>query len=62
MKAVELRNKSAEELAKHLDGLQQEQFKLRMSKGTGQLSHTHRLKEIRREIARAKTVLEQKGK
>ena len=62
MNAVELRKKSAEELAKHLDGLQQEQFKLRMSKATGQLSQTHRLGEVRREIARVRTVMAQKGK
>jgi large subunit ribosomal protein L29 len=62
MTAVELRNKSAEELAKHLAGLQQEQFKLRMSKATGQLSQTHRLGEVRREIARVRTVMAQKGK
>ena len=61
MNAVELRKKSADELAKHLVELQQEQFKLRMSKATGQLSRTHRLLEVRREIARTRTVMEQKG-
>lgn len=61
MKAVDLRKKGAEELAKHLNDLQQKQFKLRMKKATGQLSQTHELLEVRREIARAKTVIEQKG-
>jgi large subunit ribosomal protein L29 len=61
MKAVDLRKKGAEELAKHLNELQQKQFKLRMKKATGQLSQTHELLEVRREIARAKTVIEQKG-
>lgn len=61
MKTAELRNKNVEELGKHLVELQQEQFKLRMSKATGQLARTHRLKEVRREIARARTVLGQKG-
>lgn len=61
MKAVDMRNKSAEDLVKHLRELQQKQFKLRMSKATGQLAKTHELVEVRREIARAKTVLEQKG-
>ncbi|MFZ5723524.1 MAG: 50S ribosomal protein L29 [Pseudomonadota bacterium] len=61
MKAVDLRAKSAEELAKHLQDLQQKQFKLRMQKATGQLAKTHELVEVRRGIARAKTVLEQKG-
>ena len=62
MKASELRNKSVEELNKHLVELQQEQFKLRMSKATGQLAHTHRLQAVRRDIARARTVLQQKVK
>lgn len=62
MKAVDLRKKSAEELGKHLVELQQEQFKLRMSKATGQLAQTHRLQAVRREIARTRTILEQKGK
>ena len=62
MKAVDLRQKSAEEVAKHLTELQQKQFKLRMRKATGQLTQTHELVEVRRDIARAKTILEQKGK
>ncbi len=62
MKTVELRNKSSEELTKHLESLQQKQFKLRMKKATGQLTQTHELVEVRREIARAKTVIGQKGK
>ncbi len=62
MKAVELRKKSGEELAKQLTELLQEQFKLRMSKATGQLNHTHRLQEVRRAIARVRTVIGQKGK
>lgn len=61
MKAVELRKKGAEELGKHLVELQHEQFKLRMSKATGQLARTHRVKEVRREIARTRTIIEQKG-
>ncbi len=62
MNAVELRKKSGEELEKKLRELQQEQFKLRMSKATGQLPKTHRLKEVRRDIARTRTFLDMKGK
>jgi large subunit ribosomal protein L29 len=62
MKASELRDKSIEELGKELNGLLREQFNLRMQKGTGQLSKTHRVGEVRREIARVKTVLNQKAK
>ncbi len=62
MKASELRDKSVEDLGKELNGLLREQFNLRMQKGTGQLSKTHRVGEVRREIARVKTVLNEKAK
>ena len=62
MKASELRDKSVEDLGKELHGLLREQFNLRMQKGTGQLSKTHRVGEVRREIARVKTVLNEKAK
>lgn len=62
MKASELRDKSVEDLGKELNGLLREQFNLRMQKGTGQLSKTHRVGEVRREIARVKTILNQKAK
>jgi len=62
MKATELRDKSVEDLAKELNGLLREQFNLRMQKGTGQLSKPHRVGEVRREIARVKTVLNEKAK
>ncbi len=61
MNAVEMGKKNAEDLTKHLRDLQQKQFKLRMQKATGQLTKTHELVEVRREIACAKTVLGQKG-
>jgi large subunit ribosomal protein L29 len=57
MKANELREKTAEELNTSLEELLKEQFNLRMQKGTGQLSRPSRMKEVRREIARIKTVL-----
>ena len=60
MKASELREKSSEELhQQHLDLLEQ-QFKLRMQKVSGQLSRTHELGEVRRDIARVKTILNEK--
>ena len=61
MKAVELRDKSAEELNGQLLQLREEQFKLRMQKATGQLGQTHLLKENQRAIARVKTVLHEKA-
>lgn len=57
MNAKELREKSAEELNTELLGLLREQFNLRMQKGTGQLSQSHRMKAVRRDIARIKTVM-----
>jgi large subunit ribosomal protein L29 len=61
MKASELREKSSEDLNKQLLTLREEQFKLRMQKATGQLGQTHLLKQNQREIARVKTVLNEKA-
>ncbi|MDH5182675.1 MAG: 50S ribosomal protein L29 [Gammaproteobacteria bacterium] len=61
MKASELREKKAEELTSEMHGLLREQFNLRMQRATGQLGKPHRIKEIRRDIARIKTVLNAKA-
>jgi large subunit ribosomal protein L29 len=61
MKAKDLREKSIDELNKELLELMQTQFNLRMQKGTGQLSQPHRFKEVRREIARVQTILNEKA-
>lgn len=61
MKSQELQAKSVEELNKELLSQMEEQFRLRMQKGTGQLNQTHLLKQTRRNIARLKTVLRQKA-
>ena len=61
MKAKELREKSAEELKDQLSTLLEDQFKFRMQKATGQLGQTHLLKSTRRDIARVKTLLQQKA-
>lgn len=60
MKASEMREKSAEELNTELLKLREEQFKLRMAMSTGQLGQPHLLKQAKRDIARVKTVLQQK--
>lgn len=62
MKANELRGKSVAELKQDLLGLLREQFNLRMQKGTGQLSQTHRIRSVRHGIARLYTVLNEKTK
>ncbi len=61
MKANELRQKSADELKNELMGLLKEQFNLRMQAGTGQLTQSHRVRQVRRDIARVKSVLTEKA-
>lgn len=61
MKASELREKSVEELNGELLTQLKAQFKLRMQAATGQLGQTNLLKQARRDIARIKTVLNQKA-
>ena len=61
-KVSELLKQSEEDLNGELLHLQEEQFKLRMRKSTGQLGQVHLLKQNRRDIARVKTVLAQKAK
>ena len=58
--AKELRAKAPSELQESLLQLKKEQFNLRFQKATGQLEGTARVREVRREIARIKTVLREK--
>ncbi len=60
MKAKELREKTIPELREELAELLREQFNLRMQKGTGQLSQAHKLKMVRRDIARVYTIINEK--
>jgi large subunit ribosomal protein L29 len=57
MKANELRQHSADELQRQLLDLRKEEFNLRMQQGSGQLSRPSRMREVRRDIARVKTVM-----
>jgi large subunit ribosomal protein L29 len=61
MKAKDLQEKTVDELKAELISQLQAQFKLRMQASTGQLNQTHLLKQSRRDIARVKTVLQQKA-
>ena len=61
MKAIELRNKTVEELMKELISLLKEQFNLRIQKGAGQPPKAHLFKKVRLDIARIKTILKEKG-
>ena len=61
-RASELRAKSPAELKDELVVLRKEEFNLRMQRGTGQLSNTARFKNIRRDVARIKTILNENAK
>ena len=60
MKTSELREKSTAELQETLHELLKEQFNLRMQRGTGQLARPHLMGEVRKNIARVKTVMNEK--
>ncbi len=61
MKTNDLRDKSVEDLNKELLELTREKFNLRMQQGTGQLTQPHQIKAARRNIARVKTILNEKA-
>ena len=60
MKASELQGKDAAALKKELNDLLKAQFGLRMQVATQQLQNTSQIKKVRRDIARVKTVINQK--
>jgi large subunit ribosomal protein L29 len=62
MKASELRTKSAGDLNKELNELLKAQFSLRMQLATQQLNNTSEIKKVRRDIARVRTLIGEKGK
>ncbi len=62
MKASEMREKSDGDLRTEILALRREAFNLRMQQGTGQLARTSQLGAVRKDIARAKTILNQRSK
>lgn len=62
MKAEDLRSKDVSALNETLKDLLKDQFNLRMQHATGQLGQNHQIKQVRREIARVKTVINEKSK
>lgn len=60
MNAAEIRNLDVEELEQRVADTRRELFNLRFQNATGQLENTGQLKEVRRNIARLLTVLNQK--
>ena len=61
MKASDVRAMSADQLNDELAKLKKEQFNLRFQKATGQLEKTARFNEVRKDIARIKTIARQKA-
>ncbi len=61
MKGADVRAMSPDQLNEELANLKKEQFNLRFQKATGQLEKTDRVKEVRRDIARIKTIARQKA-
>jgi large subunit ribosomal protein L29 len=60
MKASDLRTKSEDELKSELLGLRKEAFNLRFQAASGQLENTTRKRQVRRDIARIKTILRER--
>ncbi len=61
MKAEDIRGLSADQLKDKLADLKKEQFNLRFQKATGQLEKSSRIDEVRKDIARIKTIAAQKA-
>jgi large subunit ribosomal protein L29 len=61
MKSSDVRAMSADQMTDELSKLKKEQFNLRFQKATGQLEKTARINEVRKDIARIKTIARQKA-
>jgi len=57
MKAKDIRERSDDELRKTLGDLEEQLFKLRFQKSTGQIENTIKIREVRKDIARVLTVI-----
>jgi large subunit ribosomal protein L29 len=62
MKAEELRDKTPDQLREELESLKKESFNLRFQAATGQLENTARKRQVRRNAARVKTILNEKAR
>ena len=60
MKAATLRDRSPEELNKTLSDLEEQLFKLRFQKSTGQIENPIKIREVKRDIARVLTVINER--
>ncbi len=61
MNAQELRDKTPDQLRDQLVDLKKEAFNLRFQAATGQIENTARVREVRRDVARVKTILNEKA-
>lgn len=61
MKSKELRSKGADELKELVTSSKKELFNLRMQQATGQIGNANRFKEVKKTIARAKTLLNEQA-
>ena len=62
MKASDVRAKTADELTQQLQDLSKEAFNLRFQRAGGQLENTARMRQVRRDIARIKTILGERAR
>ncbi len=60
MKAQDVRNMTSEELRHELEGMYEELFNLRFQLSTNQLTNFNRIQQVKRDIARAKTILRER--
>ena len=61
MKAIDLRDQTPDQLREALEGLKKEAFNLRFQSATGQLENTARIRDVRRDAARVRTILNEKA-
>ena len=62
MKASDVRAKTADELKQQVEDLAKEAFNLRFQRASGQLENTARVRQVRRDIARIKTILGERAR
>jgi large subunit ribosomal protein L29 len=62
VKAKDLRSRTPDQLKEQLLDLKKEQFNLRFQRATGQLENTARVRQVRRDIARIKTLLDERAR
>ena len=62
MKAAELRDKSVDELHTRERELREQLFKLRFQRATGRIENPMKIREVRREIARIKTLMNERSR